>query len=833
MTEIWYDHDDEAELAIPINTQSSMHRLVRVYIMFIFTWQSLFRVSDSGMNVLLLFFAMLFGLLVSSLGIKNLDDFIQLLPRNITAARKVVGHGSDIFLKYASCPVCHSIYPLDSCKIKQPDKSVCSRKCSYIRFPQHRHALQRSPCNVVLMKKVRTSSGTTILYPRQLYCYHSLIDSLKDMVRRPGFVDKCELWRTLKIQEEGTLTDIYDGKVWKDFMNPDGKPFLSVPYNFALSLNVDWFQPFKHTTYSAGAIYIAIQNLPRNERYSNDNVLLIGIIPGPNEPPKTMNSYLQPLVCELKELWKGVIMPSACGTSVLVRSALICTSCDIPASRKVSGFVGHNAYRACSRCLKAFPTNNFGEKPDYCGTDRDNWIPRCMESHRYYAQQYNNAKTFEDQKKIEREHGCRYSILLELPYYNVIRFCVIDPMHNLLLGTAKRMMSVWISTGIIDKSHYTCIQEKVDAFITPTDIGRIPSKIASGFSSFTAEQWRNWTLIYSLCSLKGVVPHRHYDCWLLFVKATHLLCSRQITVQDLDKGDTLLMEFCQVFEQLYGKQYYTINLHLHGHLKECILDFGPVYSFWLFSFERLNGVLGSYHTNGHDISVQLMRRFTSNTHYGVHNWPAEYKDQLSSLLFHHHYQKGSLQASSLEQALQLHGSEHIDPLPPVREAAWEIHQKPELQDLILSFIGHQDFTLLTLYDKATALSIGGYILGSTCSRFKTKSHVMAIHPKRPGEIHLARIEHFANLDVKDNGSDNSSQKRLWAACVNFYYEHDCKVWFGHPTQVWSRSTSPDFFYISLSSIKSRVAYCESIVDFGRFIGKETVYVVSILSNCGS
>lgn len=503
----------------------------------------------------------------------------------------------------------------------------------------------------------------------------------------------------------------------------------------------------------------------------------------------------------------------------------------IPASRKVSGFVGHNAYRACSRCLKAFPTNKFGEKADYCGTDRDNWTPRCIESHRQYALQHNSSKTLEQQKSIEREHGCRYSVLIELPYYNVIRFCVIDPMHNLLLGTAKRMMSVWISTGVINKSQFAYIQDKVDAFVTPTDIGRIPAKIMSGFSSFTAEQWRNWTLIYSLCSLKGVIPFQHYDCWLLFVKATHLLCRRQITLHDLDKADTLLMDFCQVFERLYGKQHYTINLHLHGHLKECVLDFGPVYSFWLFSFERLNGILGSYHTNCHDISLQLMRRFTSNTLYGVHNWPAEYKDQLSSLVSHHQYQEGSLQASSLKQALQLCESEHVNPLPPVREAAWEIHQKPELHDLVTSFIGHQEFTLLTLYDKAMALCIGGFILGSRCSRFKTKAHVMAVHPRHPDQIHLARIEHYAKLDIKDCKSDTKSS--VWVACVSFYYEHDCKVWFGDPTQVWARSTSPDCYYVRLPSIKSRVAYCETVVDFGRYIGKQTVFVVSPLSNFGN
>ena len=52
-------------------------------------------------------------------------------------------------------------------------------------------------------------------------------------------------------------------------------------------------------------------------------------------------------------------------------------SCDIPASRKVSGFVGHDAYRACSRCLKAFPTKNFGGKPDFSGIDWDKWPLLC------------------------------------------------------------------------------------------------------------------------------------------------------------------------------------------------------------------------------------------------------------------------------------------------------------------------------------------------------------------------------------------------------------------------------------------------------------------------
>ena len=103
------------------------------------------------------------------------------------------------------------------------------------------------------MKTMRTSAGTTTLYPRQMFCYKSVIESLRQMVLRPGWIERCEKWRLHKDQE-GVLRDIYDGKVWKEFLNPNGVAFLSVPLNFALTLNIDWFQPFKHTNHCTGAV---------------------------------------------------------------------------------------------------------------------------------------------------------------------------------------------------------------------------------------------------------------------------------------------------------------------------------------------------------------------------------------------------------------------------------------------------------------------------------------------------------------------------------------------------------------------------------------------------
>ena len=180
---------------------------------------------------------------------------------------------------------------------------------------------------------------------------------------------------------------------------------------------------------------------------------------------------------------------------------------------------------------------------------------------------------------------------------------------------------------MIDSKTFDAIQRKVDSFISPPDIGRVPYKISSGFSGFTAEQWKNWTLYFSLFALKDAIPWHHYNCWLLFVKACFLLCRRTITSTQLKEADEFLMKFCQKFAELYGSDRCTVNMHLHGHLADCIKDYGPIYSFWCFAFERMNGILGSYHVNNHHISIQFTRKFLNSKTYSPINWPSEYVDE--------------------------------------------------------------------------------------------------------------------------------------------------------------------------------------------------------------
>lgn len=120
------------------------------------------------------------------------------------------------------------------------------------------------------------------------------------------------------------------------------------------------------------------------------------------------------------------------------------------------------------------PTEKFGEKADYSNFNHMLWEPHTNSSHREVSAKYLQCNTRSQRYAIERSSGVWYTILLELPYFDAPRMCIIDPMHNLLLGTAKEMVELWKSLNIIDSKCYHNIQKKVDSHVCPNDIGRVP-----------------------------------------------------------------------------------------------------------------------------------------------------------------------------------------------------------------------------------------------------------------------------------------------------------------------------------------------------------------------
>ncbi len=87
----------------------------------------------------------------------------------------------------------------------------------------------------------------------------------------------------------------------------------------------------------------------------------------------------------------------------------------------------------------------------------------------------------------------------------VLASCIIDPMHCLFLGIAKKFFKVWMANDYLSSEKLQNIQGKVNSFKCPPDVGRTPHKIASKFSGLKADQWKNWTLHFSLFAMKGMI----------------------------------------------------------------------------------------------------------------------------------------------------------------------------------------------------------------------------------------------------------------------------------------------------------------------------------------
>lgn len=70
--------------------------------------------------------------------------------------------------------------------------------------------------------------------------------------------------------------------------------------------------------------------------------------------------------------WCGTYLSSPT-MFVPIRCALMCITCDLPATCKVCGF---SFLHGCSKCFKKFTCESFGQKSDYSGYDRDTWPVR-------------------------------------------------------------------------------------------------------------------------------------------------------------------------------------------------------------------------------------------------------------------------------------------------------------------------------------------------------------------------------------------------------------------------------------------------------------------------
>ena len=820
-------------------TIQRVNSLVFWFVYFLLIWQVTCHISDNGITWLLRFIVSWLEILGFEAPNPVLSEVIRTFPRSLHLLRHFLDIDRDTFNKFVVCPKCTKLYDYDSC-LTVVNNQQCAKTCSNTFYSRGK----RNTCGATLLTKVMLKHGKECFYPIKYYCCNSISNDLEKLVQREGFGELCEKWRQRKLAEN-EMADVYDGNLWQSYQTVKGKHLLKSPRNYGMMLNFDFFQPMKHRKdYSVGVFYLVILNLPRVERFKWENVIIVGIVPSLDREPKDLNEFLEPAIRELKGLWIGVKLKSALSRLPLTfRAAVMCTSSDIPATRKLCGFKGHSSLLGCSRCFKNFP-GEFGKKRDYSGFQRNLWKPRTNKEHRQQAAKLKAFKTITQRLSFGRKNGITHSsILLELEYFDIIRSHTIDPMHNLFLGTAKKMFTLWNENSIFTSRQLEEIERRIESMDVPSDIGRLPKKIASNAGSYTAEQWKNWTLIYSLFCLKGILPDQHFKCWQTFVLGCRYICLPFLSMTDLEIADRLLLKFCQEVENLYGKEVITPNMHLHCHLKEVILDHGPVTSFWCFSFERFNGILGSTPTNKRSVEIQIMRRFVISRSFDGSSLPPHFREEFLGLCSISSNEDFENLASSADWSKRYAFHKISSSSPLSTDIDWRNHSGIVLPSYHrLSYFDTDDMLLLlnvyrTMYHgeditidslSETMHKYGSITIDSVCYGSKMEprrirsGYILASWPAGNGHVNK---ETFALSGGQVKYYFSHSLKIGEEYCTNYFAnvqwyrpDEEDSCYYGNPVKVWKQefqAAGPSSF-MPVQIIYSRFASAKLKKENGTF-----------------
>ncbi|PPQ96460.1 hypothetical protein CVT26_010514 [Gymnopilus dilepis] len=335
--------------------------------------------------------------------------------------------------------VIYAVCPKFSCqKLYAPSFYASSPVPLYPAYCSHCKVKNGDSCGTRLTRP-RFFGDVKVEVPIKRFIGFSFKDYIASLTSRVGFEEYMDQASAFDARDQTPMRDFFNGKFFRDFLGPDGKPFRSTSGpegRYCFSLGFDFFNPLSNKQsgkkVSCGVISLVCLNLPIHLRYKPENMFLAGIIPGPKEPPlDASNHYLTPIVDELVEFWKPGVRFSQtvkCPEGRLIMCALILVICDLPAARKISGFASYNSEHFCNVCCCRL------SKPGLQNTDFFHWEIRTDEEYRNAMEEYDTALTDESKEEKFRKNGIRCSELRRLTYFDMVNSVVVDPAHNHFLG---------------------------------------------------------------------------------------------------------------------------------------------------------------------------------------------------------------------------------------------------------------------------------------------------------------------------------------------------------------------------------------------------------------
>ena len=304
---------------------------------------------------------------------------------------------------------------------------------------------------------------------------------------------------------------------------------------------------------------------------------------------------------------------------------LTCVCVDKVARAMIQNFMQFNGFFGCSWC-------------DQPGV-------RCDGRHVYPYEENHTLRTKETVKAwatsamalLYPVMGVKgFSILSELPCFDIAAGCLFDVLHGVDFGVVRQLDSLWFSPTNSTENWYLGgpeTQQKITALLRkikpPSNVKRLPRNMHSR-AMWKATEWRNMLLSYGPYIFKGIMKKKYYKHFLLLSEAIYLLSQKRITQLELYAARRKLKTFVKRFEKYYGKTNMSFNVHQLLHACDCVGDWGPLWAYSLYIFEGMNGRLLEMFNGTQRIDIQITNRFQQ----------IQVLEALTTYLADSHYEEG-------------------------------------------------------------------------------------------------------------------------------------------------------------------------------------------------
>jgi len=343
----------------------------------------------------------------------------------------------------------------------------------------------------------------------------------------------------------GMTTDIFDGLHYCSLLGEHvvvrdqtlTHHYFSDHHDITLGFATDSFAPFKKWKHTVWILLIFNYNLPPDEHFQRDNILCVGIIPGPKKPWNA-DLFIHPLVQELLELAIGVPTYDALSSCCFALHAYLITAFgDIPTISIIMCIKGYNSLCPCWMCkIQGIRIPNLWNRMLYVLLSRHNHpeptnvveyhperlLLRLHDSFMVQANAVESAPTEVQQEKLAKAYGIKgVPLLSALGSLRFPQSFPYDFMHLIWENLIPNLVLFWSGRykGMDEGQPYVLnpdIWQVVGAIsieamkTTPSLFGAAIPNPVKNCSYFTSSTWSVWSLFIAPTILQNCFPEEHY-----------------------------------------------------------------------------------------------------------------------------------------------------------------------------------------------------------------------------------------------------------------------------------------------------------------------------------